>query len=249
MADGTSTGSDKKKGLSPIAWVAIGCAGILIVGAIGVSVLGIFAVKKAKEFADDPVAMAEAAINFAPDYEVTDRDDEAGTLTYLNEKTGESFTVNYSDIREGRFSFESSSGESVSFDAQSEDGTMKVVTDQGETTYGAGADEAPDWVPRHEGATRSQSLMHNKTQGAESGTFVQWTPDDAKVVLDAYEARLRDDGYEVSRHTTSAGAGGGLVGLVNGVSKELGRTINVALARDGDETRLNITYTEKPPAQ
>ena len=43
----------EKKGLSPWAWVAIGCGGLLVVCAIIVSVSGFFVAKKVGDFAED----------------------------------------------------------------------------------------------------------------------------------------------------------------------------------------------------
>lgn len=50
---------DTKKGLSPLAWVAIGCGGLALVVFIGVVAVGGFAFFKAKEFVDENVDVAE----------------------------------------------------------------------------------------------------------------------------------------------------------------------------------------------
>ncbi len=51
--------NDTKKGLSPLAWVAIGCGALVLVVFIGIVAVGGFAVFKAKEFVDENVDIGE----------------------------------------------------------------------------------------------------------------------------------------------------------------------------------------------
>ena len=44
---------EKKKGLSPLAWVAIGCAGIVVLVAAGLAVSGFFVYRMVEEVADE----------------------------------------------------------------------------------------------------------------------------------------------------------------------------------------------------
>ena len=50
----------KKKGLSPLAWIGIGCLGLLVIGGIVATVITVFVARKVSEVAsemeEDPVA-------------------------------------------------------------------------------------------------------------------------------------------------------------------------------------------------
>jgi len=60
-------GQPQKKGLSPIAWIAIGCAGMLVVVALAMFFGGLFIFNKARdvvqEMQDDPVLATSAIAN------------------------------------------------------------------------------------------------------------------------------------------------------------------------------------------
>ena len=114
MSNGTAgTG---KKGLSPVAWIAIGCGGILIVGMIAVAGLvgwGFFKARElVEEFDGNPArAAAETMIKLNPELELIESDEDAGTVTFRNEKTGEVATLNFEDIAQGRFTVSTDEGE------------------------------------------------------------------------------------------------------------------------------------------
>jgi hypothetical protein len=83
-----------KKGLSPLAWVGIGCAvlfvlGLLVLGGI-VGVGGYFAKKAAAKFEKNPtMAAAEMVVRLNPDLELVSSDEKTNTLTIKDKKTGE----------------------------------------------------------------------------------------------------------------------------------------------------------------
>lgn len=52
----------KKKGFSPLAWIAIGCVGLILVGAAVVAVGGFFAAKKVKEVVDEIQESGELSV-------------------------------------------------------------------------------------------------------------------------------------------------------------------------------------------
>ena len=161
----------EKKGLSPWAWVAIGCGGLLVVFAIVVTMSGMFVAKKVGDFAEDfqenPAAAAEMLIKMNPELELVESDRDAGTMTIRNKEDGEIITVNYEDIEKGQLSFETDEGE-VTFSAtgDAEEGLLTVTKD-GEEAMQFGStdtDDVPDWVPMYPGAKAT-------------GTYSASTPD------------------------------------------------------------------------
>lgn len=82
--------NEPKKGLSPLVWIGIGCGGLLLVGAVVLSVGGYFAVKTASDFVGDnpAAAAAEAIVRINPELELVESDREGGTITVRESSTG-----------------------------------------------------------------------------------------------------------------------------------------------------------------
>lgn len=95
-----------KKGLPPLAWVGIGCGGLLLIGIIVVIGLGLLGANKMKEmgvdFQKNPErAAAEMVVSMRPDLEKISTNEEAGTITVRN-KDGKEMTLTYKEISEGK---------------------------------------------------------------------------------------------------------------------------------------------------
>lgn len=76
-----------KSGLSPLAWVGIGCGGLAVLGIIGMVILffagGLWVSDKVEKFSaqvSDPVGAAEFALDMHPDLEHVSTNREAGTM-------------------------------------------------------------------------------------------------------------------------------------------------------------------------
>lgn len=260
MTNGTPA---EKKGLSTIAWIAIGCGGLIVLGLVGVFGLGFFAVKKGKEmvteatgadsfqdFVDDmqqnpAKTTAEAMIRINPDLEIVSTDDEAGTITFVNQKTGEEATLNFEDIAEGRFSMKTEEGEYRLDAADGGEGGVTFTGPEGqETRWGASADldAVPDWVPAYPGATETQSVFNSSGPSGVSGILTAKTTDSAQKVFDNYKTHFERAGWTIdsqSMTTTGDGAFGSLVGKLDG------RTVNVGVAQQGGECQVTINYNGK----
>jgi hypothetical protein len=243
-----------KKGLSPLAWIAIGCGGILVLGVLVVGGLvmagGLFAKKQLDKFEQNPaVAAAELIVRANPDLELVESDAEAGTLTVRDKKTGEVTTINAEDIQEGRWSVTTKEG-TTTFDASGgeEGGSMTVTNEKGETaTFSAGGDapsDLPSWVPAYPGGT-SQGMFRSDSEQERSASFTVQTNDSVDQVLEFYESRLKDAGLSVQK---SSFENNGVVagGTVTGTSDDQNRTVNVIVStQEGQGTQAVVSYTEK----
>ena len=91
-------GAAPKKGLSTGAKIAIGCGAVIVLGAIAMMLLLGWGVSKAKEYAEEfeenpAKAVAETAVRVNPELDLVSTDDEAGTITFRNDRTGEEATI------------------------------------------------------------------------------------------------------------------------------------------------------------
>jgi hypothetical protein len=244
-----------KKGLSPLAWVAIGCGAVAILGILVVGGLvmagGMFAKKQLDKFEKNPaVAAAEVIVRASPELELVDSDPEAGTLTIRNTKTGEVVTMNAEDIQEGKITFTTKEGtSSVDFSGGEEGGSMTVTDEKGETaTFSAGAaapTDLPSWVPAYPGGT-TQGVFRSSTAQEQTASFTVQTGDAAGEVLDFYKGELEGAGFTVqsSSFETNGKIAGG---TVTGTSADEKRTVNVIVSsQDGQGgAQAVVSFTQK----
>lgn len=243
----------EKKGMSPWAWVAIGC-GVLVVLVFVVLSAGVwFAGKKIKDvaerFEDNPAkAAAEMVVKVNPELELVESDDDSGTMTIRFKETGEVATFDYSDIQEGRISFESAEGK-MSFDVTgAESGSLVTVeTDEGEARFGVGdeAAEMPAWLPAYPGAASPESTYTASMEGMESGAFGFETADPPAAIFAYYRSQLEAAGFDIQEHTTSQG-GTVMGGLLSATSESPERSVNVVIGREGDTSQVSLQYNYKP---
>lgn len=238
-----------KKGLSPLAWVGIGCGVILVLGLIGMVAFGFFVKNKVQEvtekYGDNPeLAVVEAMVAANPDFEKVSSDPEAKTITVRNKKTGEEITLNMADIKEGRWEVKTKDG-TATMGAEG----VTVTDAQGRvSTYGVGATtgDLPSWVPEYPNVTGEKSgVFASDTPDGETATFTVTTGDTVDQVLTFYETQLEGAGFQASKNTyTADGATSG--GTVTATSADEKRTLNVLASTDSGQTQAVVTYTEKP---
>ncbi len=241
----------ERKGLHPLAWVGIGC-GVLMVIVIAVMMVGGFFLARtvknvAEDFEDNPgLAAAKFIVKATPDLEEVDVDEDAGTMTVRNTKTGELITVNFDDIKEGRFSW-TADGEEVTVDvSDAEDGTVKIESSDGDgfaiTTGAAVSEEIPDWVPVYPGSEpANRGTM--KTNDSVNGNFTLGTDDAVADVLEFYREHLKSIGFQVTVNTYSGGDNEGA--MINSVQEAENRTVIIVIGSDDGSTTVNVTYSSK----
>jgi len=219
MSNGTQ--APERKGLHPLAWVGIGCGVILVIIITAVLVGGFFLARTVKDvaqdFEDNPgLAAARFIVKASPELEEVDVDEDAGTMTVRNKKTGELITVNFDDVAEGRFSWTTDGEEEFTIDvSEAEDGTVRIESSDGEgfalTTGAAVSEEIPEWVPVYPG-TDPENRGTMKTTDSLNGNFTLKTGDTVAEVLDFFRNELKESGFQVNVSTySSVGADGAML--------------------------------------
>ena len=232
-----------KKGLPVLAWIAIGCGGIVVLGGIAFMILGWLAVNKMKdvasEFEANPAkAAAEMVVRMNPDLEMVESDKDAETLTIREKSSGKVVTLDYQDIKEGRLSFESEDGRvEITGQPQGDEGVMTITTGEGQTQIGGGG-EIPDWVPAHPNTTERRSLMHSSGPTGDTGHAAFTVDEGAAEVVAFYREELESAGYTVS--TVAGSSAGGSVTVVSG--QKDGANMTVSVSDKGDSTEVLVQY-------
>ena len=245
--------AEGKKGLSPLAWVGIGCGALLVLGGIALAIGIGFVGHKAKQFAgnmeDKPVeTTARLIARLNPDIDYVSSDEESQTVTLLNKKTGQEMTFDFQDIKDGKVRWNTGDGDvEISTTGSGDEGGITVTSDQGTAKFGAGAtgdDELPDWVPVCSGATDFDLVYVTEDSSSRAGTYSIACPGSLDEALDEYKVLLENGGFEVSRHVVSLGDQG-KQGVVQGEDKANNRTVVVTLTTDDAASKGLVQYSEK----
>lgn len=207
-----------------IAWVGIGCGGLLLLAIIAGIVLFYKMADTFKEFAENPEkAGAEMMVSLNPDLEMVSQNEEKGEMT-IRTKDGKEMTLSYKDIAEGKM----------------------VVTDAegNETVMGSGdLSQVPAWVPKppdlSEGVSTFRSNAGGKISGQFSGKSAQ-TADDLKTFFD--DAATAQGMNNSSTGSTSFNGTSATTLDYSGGGKSL---VIVITAKAGSPALVNTTYSEK----
>ncbi|HTQ78781.1 MAG TPA: hypothetical protein VMM92_02210 [Thermoanaerobaculia bacterium] len=238
-----------KKGLGPLGWIAIGCGILFIICAAVLAVGGYFAKRGFDKFQKNPTkTAAEFIVRANPDLELVSTDDTAGTMTVKNKKTNETVTMNFADIKNGKFKFTTDKG-TATIDASGANGTgtLKVTDEKGQTsTMSAGAGSPknlPSWLPSYPGGTTQGSYTADTPQG-HTGTFSLTTSDSVEKVASYYESQFKAGGLSVEKNLVSSNdkTSGGTVVATSADKKHVA---SLMLSSQGSGTQAAVTYEEK----
>jgi hypothetical protein len=237
-----------KKGMSPLAWVGIGCGVIIIIGIIVVGAGAWFAKKKFDQYKDNPaMAAAEIAVRANPDLKLVSSDPKTSTITVKDKKTGEVTTFSAEDAKNGRWSVKTDKG-TATFDANGQNGgTLKVTDEKGQeqvSTFGGTAtpQNLPSWVPAYP-AGSVQGTMDTTGPDGRSAAFSVSTADGPEKVIDWYEEQLKAAGLTVEKNTYNANGQTG--GIVTGKSAAAKRTVTVMIGSADGKTQATVTFEDK----
>jgi hypothetical protein len=251
-----SNGSDPavaKRGMSPWAWVAIGCGVVVLVVVLIVVAGSLFVAKKvsdvAADFKDNPaLAAARLVVKANPDLEEVEVDEKAGTITVRHRSTGEVVTVSFEDLKEGRLKFSTDKGE-VTISGDEGNGTFKVEgsNQEGGFSLRAGAvdiAELPEWVPRYPGGEVGGTYLMEQA-GSANGGYQVTTADAVDVVLEHFRKELKDQGFEVKISTISGDGQleGGTLNASLGGGEGSQRSVHIMVARQDGGATATVGFT------
>jgi hypothetical protein len=234
-----------------MAWAGIGCGALAVVAVVVVVVfVGGWFVRRGNELvemAKDPAALAEFVIGQHPDWDVVSHDREAGTMTIRNPATGETMTLDYAAITEGRFSVETPEG-SYQVDASPAGAAgVTVETPDGRTVVGGDATltDIPTWVPQYPAAGPSQVVFASVSGDTVRGAFSFETADPPGPVTEAFGRALEDAGFTVERQSVGSADDAYPVirkVTVTGRTEDPPRSVTVVVTPERNATAVMVNY-------
>ena len=208
-----------------IAWVGIGCGGLLLI-ALALGVYGfILAKKKIDEFAANPEkAAAGMVISMHPELKMLSQDEAKGTMT-LRTQDGKEMTLSYKDIAEGKF----------------------IMTDKdGNVTRIGSSDlsQVPAWVPKAPDLTQGSSIFHSEATGMVTGQFSGESAIKAADLNQFFKEQANAAGFtEVSSNHLNTGTTSVYTLKMGG---DDGKSLNIVITDKADgESLVNTSYSEK----
>ena len=215
----------EKKGMPVIAWVGIGCGGLILLAIIGMIAVGGMFYRVAKKVMDNPAkASAEFALRANKDLEKVAENDQSGEMTFRVKSTGEEVTLKYDDLAKGRFTVKDKDG--------------KV------TQLGMGdVSKIPAWVPRYPGATDETSAMQSEDSTQVAGMMTFTTKDPADDIEKSFNDQTAKISLTSSNRSSMDIQGTRTLSLqYSGGKRELTVT---AYGKSGEPTTVQVIYTEK----
>jgi hypothetical protein len=217
---------------SPIVWILICVLGLFVLGGVAVAVTLRYFVHKvgleAELMQRNPgLAISKLVAATNPDVEVLSTNDARGTMTVRDKKTGKVVTLNFDDVKNGKFSFS----------ATGDDGKTASLE------FGAATGKLPSWIPAYPGAETKGTFAIKGDDGSgrgEGGTFTFTTPDSAARVKSFYEDKCKDAGMKVSMNMTTDQ--GGMI-----VATDVGErhSLTVTVAGGSGNTNVTVLYGSK----
>ena len=241
--------SNAKKGMPIWGWFLIGCAGLLVIMLIVLVVGGMFVAKKVQDVAEDfeanpEMAAAKMFVKLNPELEEVSVDEENGTITVREKKSGKEFTANFEDLAEGRFSITGEDGEVViTTEGGGEDGEFTITTGEGTLTIGGGEGrgDQPEWVVLPPGASVDGHFSMN-SDTAVRGNLKVITDLSGDEVIEFYRSHMEAEGYEIQ--TSSFSGDGESVTVLSGQRGDDNRTLMVNVSHAEDEVTVALTYAQ-----
>lgn len=222
----------QKKGMGPLGWILIGLGCFfLLIGALVVGT-GFFIAHKAKqagldsELAARNPALAAAKLMAAlnPEVEVVKVDDDRGTLTLRDRKSGKTVTMSADDVKNGKITFSNDeTGEKVQF---------------------GGTDiQVPSWIPHYPGS-KPQGAVAASGRNGEGGMVHFNTDDSVSKVLSFYQDELKDAGFKITSQM-NGDSGDSKGGVITAEHPDTRRTVLVTVGSGDNGTQVAITYGTK----
>ncbi len=250
--------ASQKKGLSPLAWVGIGCGALILIVVVVLVAGGLFVAHKAKQagispelWAKNPALAASKMITVVhPDLKVVKIDEDKGLITVKDAKTGKVVTLNLKDVEKGHIDIRATeNGETKTVTITSKgangSGSLTVTNEKGQAVVetGGGTRSLPAWLAAYPGAKPGGHFTSHSDSGTQ-GTFIWKTRAPADQVISFYRAHFMTEDFKVTG-SSKASSGTTQMSTLEVTSADRNRTAQVNATSDNATTTVTVTFEEK----
>jgi hypothetical protein len=252
-ASPVQTTSAAPRKTSPLVWILVAVLGLFVLFGVAVVGGGFFLVHKAKQAGFDPelmrnnpgLATAKLLVATNPDLELVSTDDRRGIVTIRQKSSGKIMTMNFDDMKRGKFTFKEDGKDAVTLEAHGsgDTGSFQMKSGSESLTMGASRATFPAWIPAYPNSKPMSTFSMNGKEGT-SASFQFQTQDAPKDVVAFYESGLKQTGFRITATTTSESAASS-GGLVSGDDSANKRAVLVTVGTGNQGTTVSVTYSQK----
>jgi len=231
-----------RKGLGPLAWILIILGSLFLLFVIGISAVVLFVGHKIHQAAKNPaIAIAKLAVAANPDAEIVSEDDDRGTLTIRDHKTGKTVTVNAGDIKDGKLTITGDKNETMTFGASGNGSTpsLEMKSNDGTVNIGAGPVKLPSWLPAYPGVTIEGNASSQNAQGS-GAIFGFKTSDSTDKIVSFYK-----DAFTAAGLKESANLNTSAMTMVAGADTANKRECSVMISSENGQNAVRVTFADK----
>lgn len=237
-----------KKGNKVLMWSLIGCGSFVVIGIICVGVFMYWVSSKVDmSLAERNPALAAAklAISMNSDVELISIDEDKGTLTIKDKKSGKVITINADQAKDGKVTVSESGKDDVTLEVKGsgDSGSLEMKKGSESVKLGSNSDASlPDWMPEYPG-TPAQSVYSATTDETISASFTFTTDDSPAEVIEFYRSELEDGGFKVT--TSTVNQGGQSTSQVTAQDSSYRRIGIVTATTEAGSTKVMLIVTTK----
>jgi hypothetical protein len=236
---------------SPLVWILVIVGVVVLLGIVSVGGVVFYGLHKLRQAGVDPALMrrnpalaaAKIAVKMNPDVELIQIDEDHGTITVRDRKTGKVLSANFDNAKNGKWSV-SEDGKTTEVNTSGPNGSIEVKGPDGTVKLGGGAaTNIPSWVPQYPGS-KPENAITSDTPAEMGGVFHFKTKDSTEAVLKFYTDQVKAAGLTVANTTTTQGQGGS-GGFLTAADDSSKRSLTIAVGNEGGENSVAVTYETK----
>ncbi len=158
------------------------------------------------EFTQSPqAATAKLIVAMNPDLEYVSEAKESGRLTIKVKSSGETVSLSYKDIAEGKLTMTDSTGAEMNVESRDGTGRITVKNKDGTTVIGGDATQAPPaWVPLHPSLSAMSGGVRTETATKLKGTYLTESTTGMSEMKTFYEEKLTAIAFKTKLTSSSA---------------------------------------------
>jgi hypothetical protein len=217
-----------KKGLPPLAWAGIGCGGLVLLAVIAGGMMVGTCAKKGIQFASELAAnpgreAAEKVVMEHPGIERVSEDPKAGTMEIRLKESGETVTLGYAELGQGRIPFKDASGDLL----PDVPGDLAKI---------------PAWVPRYPGTKDERLVFHEEVPQRVAGMVTSQTTDSSETVSRFFEDEAAKLSLDASGSSSMNINGNSSLKLTFREGKR--ELVVIGFGKSGEPLTIQTTYKE-----
>jgi hypothetical protein len=226
-----------KKKTNPLVWILVGILSLILLVIVGLGLGAAYLAHKVKQ--NPALAFSSIVTRMNPDLEVLSSDSDKGTLTVRDKKTGKVVTMNFEDIKRGKFTIQEEGKDAVTMQAEGsgDTGSFEIKSGGQVARFGAGTDKVPSWVPTYPGAKVEGTFALQGADG-QGGSFQLKTRDSVEKAMSYYESALKNAGFTLP--TAEKTGEGGMI-----VAENNERSVHLTFGQQDGQTTIATIYGTK----